>query len=315
MGCGAPFGGEPAESLRVKDRRWISCRTRGKVVGGCRLGVCMGETVKILVVDDEKPICDVVKAYLEREGYAVVCAYDGEAALEAFRRESPDLVVLDRMLPKLSGEAVCVHIRAESGIPILMLTARAGEDDLVAGLALGADDYVEKPFRAKELVARAAALLRRAANGGVSIRELLQTPFASGPGATGIPGNSDAIPRTDQQVSGKDGNLIRVGTFLVVDTDSYEVTCKGQPAVLTGKEFKILTVLARHPRKTFTREELIAMAFPDGYDGFDRAIDTYVKNIRKKLTEAGRHASPALPENQEYIRTVHGVGYRMGDLP
>jgi DNA-binding response OmpR family regulator len=254
----------------------------------------VGGMIRILVVDDEKPICDVVRAYLEREGYAVSCANDGEAALEIFRRDKPDLVVLDRMLPKLSGEAVCVHMRAESSVPIIMLTARAGEDDLVAGLSLGADDYVEKPFRAKELVARIAALLRRTAGG------------------------RNGFPEERSHVFGQNGNpagLVRVGSILEVDPDSYEARCNGVAVSLTSKEFRILAVLAGHPKKTFTREELISGAFPEGYDGFDRAMDTYVKNIRKKLAETDSAAVNPTPEPIEYIRTVHGVGYRMGDLP
>lgn len=259
----------------------------------------MDGVIRILVVDDEKPICDVVRAYLEREGYAVSCAYDGEAALEVFRREQPALVILDRMLPKLSGEAVCVHMRAESPIPILMLTARAGEDDLVAGLSLGADDYVEKPFRAKELVARVAALLRRSGN--------RQNGVASG--------LWDEKESSDGKNGQSSGGLFRVGNRLEVDVDSYEAKCNGISVSLTSKEFKILAVLARHPKKTFTREELIAAAFPEGYDGFDRAMDTYVKNIRKKLNEADQLAGVSVLNPFEYIRTVHGVGYRMGELP
>lgn len=254
----------------------------------------MGEAIRILVVDDERPICDVVRAYLEREGYAVSCAYDGEAALEVFHLEKPDLVILDRMLPKLSGEAVCVHMRAESAVPILMLTARAGEDDLVAGLALGADDYIEKPFRAKELVARVSALLRR-----------------SGKRRNGV--SEENVDSFGQ--SGHPAGPVRVGTTLEVDADSYEARCNGVAVSLTSKEFRILAVLARHPKKTFTREELIAGAFPEGYDGFDRAMDTYVKNIRKKLAETDPADVFPAGEPVEYIRTVHGVGYRMGDLP
>jgi len=281
----------------------------------------MDGKAKILVVDDEKAICDVVRAYLEREGHTVFCAYDGEAALEAFRRENPNLVVLDRMLPKLSGEAVCVHIRAESAVPVLMLTARAGEDDLVSGLFLGADDYVEKPFRAKELIARISALLRR--TGGIAtaagiLGGILEPSHESGHAGNregNREGSREGESGASTASSAGSAAVIRVGTLLELEPDSYEVRCGGEHAVLTGKEFRILHVLARHPKKVFTREELIAAAFPEGYEGFDRAMDTYVKNIRKKLAEAGQSAARPSGEEVEYIRTVHGIGYRMGDVP
>lgn len=218
----------------------------------------------ILIADDESVVRDALSAYFGAKGYGTFTAADGEAALEIFKREKIDFVILDLMLPKMSGEEVCNAIRASSDVPILMLTAKAGEDDAVSGLRLGADDYVTKPFSIRELHARVEAILRR--TGGK-----------------------------------KDVSVLHYGD-LYVDFESHEVSVAGKNISLTALEWKIFSTLARHPRKIYTRAELLDIAFEDGYQGVDRVIDTHIKNIRRKM--GGDMRSP------RYIRTVYGLGYR-----
>ncbi len=224
----------------------------------------------ILVVDDEIKITEIVKSYLEKDGYGVVCAYDGRDALAAFDRYSPVLVVLDLMLPGLSGEEVCAAIRRKSRVPVIMLTAKAEEEDLLNGLKIGADDYMIKPFSPRELTARVETVLRRVTKEAVPLSPVLS-------------------------FSGGD---------LVLDAARREARKKGRRIPLTPAEFQILFTMAKYPTKTFTREELIALALGDEYDGFDRVIDTHIKNIRQKIEDNAR--AP------RYIRTVHGVGYSFG---
>ena len=223
----------------------------------------------VLVVDDEEKIVDVVSAYLKNAGYAVLKAYDGEEALRLFELHAPDLVILDLMLPGKNGEEVCAAIRMRARTPIIMLTAKVEEQEIIGGLQSGADDYICKPFSPRQLMARVEAVLRRAA---------------------------------------PDEALYRVLSFgegeLVIDGARHEVRKHGERVPLTPTEFNILFTMAKHPTKTFTREELIAVAMEDDYEGFDRVIDTHIKNIRHKLKEQPR--SPA------YLKTVHGVGYAFG---
>lgn len=224
----------------------------------------------ILVVDDEEKIVQVIRSYLEREDYRVICAYTAAQALELFERQAPALIVLDLMLPDIAGEDVCRTIRECSRVPILMLTARSEEESVLRGLRIGADDYVTKPFSPRQLVARVAALLRRA-----------------GPG-----------PQPDVCLSFGGGKL-------VIDLTRREVTRDGTPVALTPSEWAILTALAARPGKTFTREELIALALDDAYEGFDRVVDTHIKNLRQKLERDTR--AP------RWVTTVYGVGYRFGE--
>ena len=223
----------------------------------------------VLVVDDEEKIVDVVSAYLKNAGYAVLKAYDGEEALRLFELHAPDLVILDLMLPGKNGEEVCAAIRMRARTPIIMLTAKVEEQEIIGGLQSGADDYICKPFSPRQLMARVEAVLRRAA---------------------------------------PDEALYRVLSFgegeLVIDGARHEVRKHGERVPLTPTEFNILFTMAKHPTKTFTREELIAVAMEDDYEGFDRVIDTHIKNIRHKLKEQPR--SPA------YLKTVHGIGYAFG---
>lgn len=222
---------------------------------------------RILVVDDEPKIVEVVTSYLEKSGYAVRGVFSGKEAYESFEREKPSLVILDWMLPDTTGEEICRTLRQKSDVPIIMLTAKVEEEDILYGLQIGADDYVTKPFSPRQLVARVEAVLRR------------------------TEGDSSPV------LSFRRGELI-------VDMDGYDVMLSGRPAGLTPNEFKIVGALARHPNKVFTREELIAIVSGDDFNGFDRVIDTHIKNIRQKIETDTR--------NPEYILTVHGVGYKFG---
>ncbi len=216
--------------------------------------VGMASPVRILIVEDEAPIAEVVQSYLEREGHMVSWAATGEDGLEDFDRRHPDLVVLDLNLPGMSGEDVCRRIRAGSDVPIIMLTARDGEEDLVKGLELGADDYLTKPFSPRELTARVRALLRRA--------------------------RSDETPQADV--------LERAGGRLVVDTARRRVTLDGAPVELTESEFRLLQTLARFPGRVYTRFELVEKVQGYEYEGYERTIDAHVKNLRHKLGEDAR---------------------------
>lgn len=227
---------------------------------------------KILVVEDEKNILEVIEAYLLKEGFRVITAEDGEMALELFKTEKIHLIVLDLMLPKLSGEEVCTTIRATSDIPIIMLTAKVDEDDKIEGLTIGADDYITKPFSPRELVSRVKALLRR------SYR--------------------DSNPLAEKLVF-NDGDL-------EVDIDKMIVRKKRENIYLTSNEFKILSSLLTRPGQVFSREQLIELAFGYDYDGFDRTIDTHIKNIRQKIEDN--------PKSPNYIITVYGVGYKFGGM-
>jgi DNA-binding response OmpR family regulator len=221
---------------------------------------------RILVVDDERQIVDIVRGYLSREGYQVISSYDGPGALEIARREQPDLVILDLMLPGLSGWDVCRKLREDSAVPIIMLTAREDIADRIVGLELGADDYVSKPFDPRELVARVRAVLRR-----------------------GEPSENQS-------------EIINHGG-LRIETGSRQVSVAGRSVDLTPTEFDLLSVMARHPGRVFSRGQLLDRLQGDDYEGYERTIDSHVKNLRKKLAP-GAGDSP-------YITTVHGIGYRL----
>ncbi|HYH02317.1 MAG TPA: response regulator transcription factor [Bacillota bacterium] len=223
----------------------------------------------ILVVDDEPNIVAVVRSYLEKAGYTVEEADNGQAALQQVDRVQPCLVILDLMLPDISGEAVCQEIRKKSPVPIIMLTAKVAEESVLNGLGLGADDYVTKPFSPRQLVARVEALLRRAEN--------FVTPLA---------------------------NLLSYNDDLEIDGVKHEVRKAGQTVNLTPNEFSILITLAKYPNKVFTRDELITAALGEDFDGYERTIDTHIKNLRQKIETD--------PRNPCYLLTVHGVGYRFG---
>lgn len=215
----------------------------------------MGSPTRILVVEDEARIAEVVQSYLEREGHVVARVETGEDALDDFSRCRPDLVVLDLGLPGIPGDEVCRRIRAGSDVPIIMLTAKDGEEDLVRGLELGADDYLTKPFSPRELTARVRALLRRA--------------------------RSDEEPQADV--------LERAGGRLAVDGARRRVTLDGRAIDdLTESEFRLLQVLARFPGRVYTRLELVGKVQGYGFEGYERTIDAHVKNLRHKLGEDAR---------------------------
>jgi DNA-binding response OmpR family regulator len=227
---------------------------------------------RILVVDDDKEIVRLVRAYLEQAGYQVLVAYNGETALHSIRRDHPDLVVLDLMLPDRDGWDVTRIVRSDASLaatPIVMLTARIEDNDKIVGLELGADDYMAKPFNPRELMARVRAVLRRA--------------------------QGDLAPC----------RLIQAGPLLL-DLDAHEVRLDGQPMELTRTEFGLLHALAAHPDRAFTRLEMIEHGLGYSYEGLERTVDSHVKNLRRKLTEAGGSGSAAA-----LIETVFGVGYRL----
>ena len=222
----------------------------------------------ILVVEDETKIADVLKSYLEREGFLVACATDGEEALQKFDTLSPALVLLDLMLPKRSGEAVCREIRARGDTPIIMLTAKTEEESILGGLAIGADDYVTKPFSPRQVVARVYAVLRRAGTGREKRSSILE--FDNG--------------------------------RLKIDIAARRVFRDNTELSLTPSEYNLLSVFYKHPERTFTREELIASALGEDYEGYDRVIDTHIKNLRQKIEPDAKQP--------RYLVTIHGVGYR-----
>lgn len=223
---------------------------------------------KILVVDDEQNIVNVVRAYLEKEGFDVIAAMDGEKALEIYGDEIIHLIVLDLMLPKLSGEEVCRKVRTTSSIPIIMLTAKAEEDEKIEGISIGADDYLTKPFSVRELVVRVRALLRRSYKDFSPMADILT--FNSGD--------------------------------LEVNIKKMIVKKQNETVSFTANEFKLLIVFLSNPEKVFSREELVEKAFGIDYEGFDRTVDTYIKNIRQKIESN--------PKEPEYIVTVYGMGYK-----
>jgi DNA-binding response OmpR family regulator len=225
---------------------------------------------RVLVVEDEAMVAEVVERYLRRDGYEVDVAYDGNAAIDAYQRLAPDLVVLDVMLPGIDGLEVCRRIRETASTPVILLTARDREADKVNGLALGADDYVTKPFSPRELVARVEAVLRRA--GGA----------ANGASA------------------GTRGEL-RFGE-LVIDPVRRSVYLGSEPVGLTAREFDLLLYFAEHPGRVFTREQLMDAIWDQDFEGDAGTVTVHVRRLRTKIEQDA--SRPA------YLRTVWGVGYK-----
>ena len=230
---------------------------------------------RILVVDDEMALVELVRSYLEREQYEVLTAGDGRIALDLARTAQPDLVVLDVMLPILDGLEVCRQLRQFSDAYVIMLTARAEEIDTILGLTVGADDYLTKPFSPRELVARIKALLRR-------------------PRQTAPDLHMGSEPSDDAPAPQRWENL-------TIDEAQHEVTLHGQPVELTAREFALLLALSGHPGRVFTRAQLLERVWGDAYYD-DHVVDVHIGNLRKKL-----EADLAHPQ---YIETVRGVGYR-----
>jgi DNA-binding response OmpR family regulator len=204
---------------------------------------------KILIVEDDSKIVRTLLLYLEGAGFSVTAVYSGEAALPAFRRERPDLVILDLNLPEIDGLEICRQLRQDSSVPIIMLTARVDEADRVIGLELGADDYILKPFSPREVVARCRAILRRT-TGDLTIQETIGCGEIS------------------------------------LNIDTHQAIAGGNKLTLTHSEFEILTALMRRPGKVFSREQLLEETQGLVYEGYERSIDQHIKNLRKKLRQA-----------------------------
>lgn len=221
---------------------------------------------KILVIDDEIGILEVVRDYLLRESYEVYTANRGNIVIDLFHNIKPDFVILDLMLPDISGEEICKTIRQESNVPILMLTAKSSEEDKVSGLYYGADDYLTKPFSPRELIGRVRAILRRT-----------------------------------KRTSASDFIMFN-SNDLYIDIPKRIIKRGGIVVNLTPNEFKILLTLAQTPQKVFTRNQLVELSFGYDFDGFDRTIDTHIKNIRQKIENDVK--------DPKYIITVYGVGYK-----
>ncbi len=221
---------------------------------------------KILVVDDEKKIVEIVRAYLEKDGYQVITVYDGKTAMEQSRSQNPDLIILDLMLPEISGWDVCQALRKEKDTPIIMLTARDEVTDKIIGLEMGADDYITKPFDPKELVSRVRAVLRR----------------------------------TESRII--NSSSIYIGE-LSINPEKRLVRLSDKAVELTPIEFELLRVMAESPGRVFSRMQLLDKIQGDAYEGYERTIDSHIKNLRKKIERD--------PEHPRFIITVYGVGYKM----
>ncbi len=227
---------------------------------------------KILIVDDEKRIIEVLEAYLIREGYEIHTADNGIDALKKVKSVNPDLMILDLMLPDISGEEVCRLVRKESDLPILMLTAKSSEDDRINGIVMGADDYVSKPFSPREVVVRVQAILRRTKK-------------------------TEKIDRLEFN-----------GGQLTIDLEKKEVLVNGQFINLTPIEYKLLTNMAMNPGRVYSRLDLLEKIQDEGmyYEGYERSVDTHIKNLRKKIELDSRQPS--------FILTVFGMGYKFGGV-
>ena len=221
----------------------------------------------ILVVDDEIKIVEVISLYLKNEGYEVVFAANGREAIDKYKSNDIDLIILDLMLPDISGEDVCKEIREISDVPIVMLTAKTDESSILNGYSLGSDDYITKPFSPKQLVAKVNALFKR------------------------------VIKIKSRKISFNDD--------LIIDLKSSEVTKNNNLVSLTPSEYKILTILAKHPQQVFTREELLDYIIGENDYVYDRIIDSHIKNLRAKIESDSK--------NPRYIKTVRSLGYKFDD--
>ncbi|MGJ7911310.1 response regulator transcription factor [Neobacillus sp. LXY-1] len=228
--------------------------------------------MKILLVDDERRIIEVLEAYLVREGYEIHSADNGIDALKKVKTINPDLIILDLMLPDISGEEVCRLVRKESDVPILMLTAKSAEDDRINGIVMGADDYLTKPFSPREVVVRVQAILRR-------------------------------VKKTE-----KVERLEFNNQKLAIDLEKKAVMVNGQEITLTPIEYKLLTNMAMNPGRVYSRMDLLEKIQDEGmyYEGYERSVDTHIKNLRKKIELDSRQP--------EFIMTVFGMGYKFGGV-
>lgn len=227
------------------------------------------EAKKILVVEDEIKIVEFIESYLLNSGYIIYKAFTGREALKIFQEQDIDLILLDLMLPDISGEQICKEIRGTSKVPIIMLTAKSSDESIINGLNIGADDYMTKPFSPRQMIARVNALFRR-------------------------------VIEEDDKI----GILTFHQGDLIINENDYTVKKRKQNIYLTPSEYKILITLAKRPNKVFTREELIDVAFDGDFLGFDRTIDSHIKNLRAKIEDNTKDCI--------YILTIRGIGYRFG---
>lgn len=226
----------------------------------------------ILVVDDDPVVREAISAFLRERGHHVLTTGSGRRALEMLRLEPVTFVLLELALPDIAGEDVCIAIRKRSRVPIIMVTAKSDERDMLNGLRIGADDYIIKPFSMENLYARMEAVARR---------------------------SSKDIRALSENCSWRNGDL-------VIRFDSREVFRRDKKIDLTPSEWKILSTLSKSPRRVFSRDDLLALCFDHAFEGYDRIIDTHIKNLRRKIEGD--------PKNPVYIRTVYGMGYRFGGL-
>lgn len=229
--------------------------------------------MKLLLVEDDAEICSMLKTYLERENFEVAAACDGGQALRMFAEERFDLVLLDLMIPKMSGMDVLQKIRSQSVVPVIILSAKASETDKTLGLGLGADDYITKPFSLAEVLARVRAALRRTMQ-------------------------YDAEPVRKPQVL-KAGNLS-------MNLEDYSVTKAGERIELTAKEFAILKLLMKNPKRVYTKEQIYSLVWNDEYFGDENAVNVHISRLRNKLERD--------PRRPKYVVTVWGIGYKLGEL-
>ena len=208
--------------------------------------------ISILIVDDEKKICEFIKAFLDNEGYCTEVAYDGNSAIDKLNSKKYNLVILDRMIPDISGEEICRYIRSKSEIPIIMLTAKIEYEDKIDGFKLGCDDYICKPFNINELILRVKAILKRSRNFN-------------------------------------DKEIISYGDELEINTSTHEVKVRGEQVILTNTEYKILLILINNPKKIYSRDKLLESTIEGYYEKGDRAIDSHIKNLRQKLEVDSRN--------------------------
>jgi DNA-binding response OmpR family regulator len=237
----------------------------------------MKDRQTVLAVDDEPKILELLKSYLEMNGYRALCAKNGREGMALFERNGVDLILLDLMLPDFSGEEFCKKARQVSEVPIIMITAKASEESIIHGLNIGADDYVTKPFSPRQLMARVGAALRR--------------------GSAADRGGAESAE------SAKSGGFLSCGD-LVLDTGKRMASRGGTALALTRDEYRILALLMSRRAKIFTRDEILEAVKGDDFGGFDRSVDSHIKRLRAKIGDD--------PRAPRYIVTVYGMGYRLG---
>lgn len=231
--------------------------------------------MKLLIIEDDLEINELLKSFLESEGYIITSAYDGKTALEIFKKESFDLILLDLMIPEINGISVMKRIRNSSFVPIIIISAKDSDSDKTIGLGFGADDYITKPFSMTEVLARIKAQIRRT------------TQYAA----------NNTVPAPAQTLKVKD---------IVINVDNYTVYKKKTKIELTNKEFQILKLLAENPQKVYTKAQIYNTLWNDTYMSDENAVNVHVSRLRTKIEDD--------PKNPQYILTVWGIGYKLGDF-